>query len=73
MTACMQTDIVAVYAPNMPSILPVPLLIRRLAQQILYALLFGFRAVFVATIWLAVLPWLTLLAWKFYFAMGETT
>ncbi|KAK2465700.1 hypothetical protein APHAL10511_002244 [Amanita phalloides] len=55
----------------MPSTLPVPLLLRRLAQQILFAILFGVRAVFVATIWLAVLPWLTLLAWRFYFATGE--
>src|SRR6266550_3799916 len=68
-----RTDIVIVYAPNMPSALPVPLLLRRLAQQILYGLLFGLRAVFFATIWLAVLPWLTLLAWRFYFAMGEST
>ncbi|KAM6496827.1 hypothetical protein JOM56_007300, partial [Amanita muscaria] len=62
-----------VYAPNMPPTLPVPLLLRRLAQQIFYGILFGVRSVLVATIWLAVLPWLTLLAWRFYFAMGEAT
>ncbi|KAF8629103.1 hypothetical protein AX15_003588 [Amanita polypyramis BW_CC] len=62
-----------VYAPNMPSALPAPLLLRRLAQQVLYGALFGIRAIFVATIWLAALPWLTLLAWRFYFAMGEAT
>ncbi|PFH51012.1 hypothetical protein AMATHDRAFT_143498 [Amanita thiersii Skay4041] len=62
-----------VYAPNMPSSLPLPLLIRRLAQQFFYGLLFCLRAVVVATIWLAILPWLTLMAWRMYFSMGEAT
>ncbi|KAF8625036.1 hypothetical protein AX17_006950 [Amanita inopinata Kibby_2008] len=57
----------------MPPSLPIPLLLRRLAQQVLFAVLFGLRAVLVATMWLAVLPWLTLMAWRMYFSMGEAT
>ncbi|TFK39450.1 hypothetical protein BDQ12DRAFT_704973 [Crucibulum laeve] len=62
-----------VYAPDMPSSLPPVLLVRRLTQQTLLALLFGVRAIAVAIIWLAVLPWVTVWTWRMYFSMGEST
>ncbi|OAX41033.1 hypothetical protein K503DRAFT_713394 [Rhizopogon vinicolor AM-OR11-026] len=62
-----------VYAANMPPTLPPFLLFRRLAQQALFAILFGLRAVLVGTVWLAVLPWITIWTWRVYFTMGETT
>lgn len=57
----------------MPPTLPPVLLIRRLAQQALFTLLFGLRAIAVAVIWLAVLPWATVWTWRMYFSMGEST
>jgi E3 ubiquitin-protein ligase MARCH6 len=62
-----------VYATNMPSTLPPFLLFRRLAQQALFAVLFGLRAILVGTVWLAVLPWITIWTWRVYFTMGEST
>lgn len=57
----------------MPSTLPPLLLFRRLAQQALFAILFGLRAIMVGTVWLAVLPWITIWTWRVYFTMGEST
>ncbi|KAF5383819.1 hypothetical protein D9615_003736 [Tricholomella constricta] len=62
-----------VYAPDMPSTLPPVLLIRRLLQQGLFALLFGLRGIVVGIIWLAALPWATVWTWRMYFSMGEST
>ncbi|KAG1811581.1 hypothetical protein EV424DRAFT_1570387 [Suillus variegatus] len=62
-----------VYAADMPSTLPPLLLFRRLAQQALFAILFGLRAIMVGTVWLAVLPWITIWTWRVYFTMGEST
>ncbi|KAG0698227.1 hypothetical protein DFH29DRAFT_834916 [Suillus ampliporus] len=62
-----------VYAADMPPTLPLLLLCRRLAQQALFAALFGLRAVMVGTVWLAVLPWITIWTWRIYFTMGEST
>ena len=57
----------------MPSSLPPLLLIRRLAQQAFFATLFGIRAVLIAIVWLALLPWITIWTWRVYFTMGEST
>ena len=65
--------IVPVYAPDMPSSLPPLLLIRRLIQHVLLTLLFVARGIAVATIWLGVLPWVTVWTWRMYFSMGEST
>ncbi|KIK49077.1 hypothetical protein CY34DRAFT_797462 [Suillus luteus UH-Slu-Lm8-n1] len=62
-----------VYAADMPTTLPPLLLFRRLAQQALFAVLFGLRAIMVGTVWLAVLPWITIWTWRVYFTMGEST
>src|ERR1700678_2395911 len=62
-----------VYAPDMPSTLPPFLLIRRLAQHIFLAILFIFRGIAVAMIWLGVLPLVTVWTWRMYFSMGELT
>ncbi|KAF9244135.1 hypothetical protein BU15DRAFT_86088 [Melanogaster broomeanus] len=62
-----------VYATDMPPTLPPLLLMRRLAQQAFFAFLFGLRAVMIATVWLAVLPWITIWTWRVYFTMGEST
>ncbi|EKM50520.1 uncharacterized protein PHACADRAFT_263859 [Phanerochaete carnosa HHB-10118-sp] len=62
-----------VYSLEMPSRLPVALLLRRLAQQSVTVLLFVARAVMVALIWLALLPWATIWTWRVYFALGDST
>ncbi|KAK0203078.1 hypothetical protein DFS33DRAFT_1344825 [Desarmillaria ectypa] len=62
-----------VYAADMPSRLPPALLLRRLTQQALFALLFAVRAVIVALVWLAVLPWATVWTWRICFTIGELT
>ncbi|KAH9479708.1 ERAD-associated E3 ubiquitin-protein ligase doa10 [Psilocybe cubensis] len=56
----------------MPSSLPPLLLIRRLLQQLFFAVLFVLRGIAVATIWLGVLPWVTVWTWRMYFSMGES-
>lgn len=61
-----------VYAPDMPRSLPPLLVVRRLAQQFLFIIIFSIRAVLVACIWLAVLPLITVWTWRAYFAMGES-
>lgn len=63
----------SVYAKDMPKRLPLLLLLRRLAQQAFMAIVFVLRAALVGTIWLAFLPWATIMTWRMYFAMGETT
>lgn len=63
----------SVYAPDMPTRLPTVLLARRLSQHALLAILFILRAIAVAIIWLAVLPWVTVWTWRMYFSMGEST
>ncbi|KAL4078894.1 hypothetical protein V8B97DRAFT_2021235 [Scleroderma yunnanense] len=62
-----------VYAPNMPATLPPLLVVRRIAQQILLAIIFGLRAIMIAIVWLALLPWITIWTWRLYFTMGEST
>lgn len=57
----------------MPPTLPPVLLIRRLIQHFLFGVLFVLRAIAVAIIWLAVLPWVTVWTWRMYFSMGEST
>ncbi|KAJ6616969.1 hypothetical protein B0H10DRAFT_1346361 [Mycena sp. CBHHK59/15] len=62
-----------VYATDMPTRLPPVLLLRQVAQQSFFAMVFALRAVAVATIWLAVLPWVTVMTWRMYFSMGDST
>ncbi|KAJ7601555.1 hypothetical protein DFH06DRAFT_440100 [Mycena polygramma] len=62
-----------VYATDMPTRLPPVLLLRRVAQQSFFAMLFAVRAIAVAIIWLAVLPWVTVMTWRMYFSMGDST
>ncbi|KAI0294319.1 hypothetical protein B0F90DRAFT_1757507 [Multifurca ochricompacta] len=62
-----------VYAEDMPMRLPVILLLRKFAQQVLFAILFCIRAIIVSFVWLAVLPWITVWTWRMYFAMGNST
>ena len=66
-------NISLVYAPDMPSRLPPFLLIRRLVQHILLAILFVLRGIVVATIWLGVLPLVIVWTWRMYFSMGDST
>ncbi|KAJ7780224.1 hypothetical protein DFH07DRAFT_729968 [Mycena maculata] len=62
-----------VYATDMPTRLPPVLLLRRVAQQSFFAVIFAVRAIAVAIIWLAVLPWVTVMTWRVYFSMGDST
>ncbi|SJL04278.1 uncharacterized protein ARMOST_07639 [Armillaria ostoyae] len=60
-----------IYAADMPPRLPPALLLRRLAQQVLFASLFALRVVAVALVWLTVLPWATVWTWRICFTIGE--
>ncbi|KAI9062714.1 hypothetical protein FKP32DRAFT_1667072 [Trametes sanguinea] len=60
-----------VYSKDMPEKLPFFLVLRQFSQQLVFAVLFGLRAVLVAIIWLAALPWATIWTWRMYFAMGN--
>ncbi|KAH9933406.1 uncharacterized protein B0H18DRAFT_1196777 [Fomitopsis serialis] len=62
-----------VYSPDMPERLPVLLLLRQLSRQAFTTVVFCMRAVIVAVVWLALLPWATIWTWRMYFAMGDTT
>ncbi|THH00644.1 hypothetical protein EW026_g1929 [Hermanssonia centrifuga] len=62
-----------VYSEDMPSRLPLLLLLRRFAQQAAVALVFLLRASIVGLIWLAFLPWATIWTWRMYFTMGDST
>ncbi|OJT03305.1 ERAD-associated E3 ubiquitin-protein ligase doa10 [Trametes pubescens] len=55
----------------MPERLPLFLILRQFSRQLASAVLFGLRAVLVASIWLAALPWVTIWTWRMYFAMGN--
>uniref|UniRef100_A0A0W0F5D3 RING-type E3 ubiquitin transferase n=2 Tax=Moniliophthora roreri TaxID=221103 RepID=A0A0W0F5D3_MONRR len=57
----------------MPSTLPPLLMLRQLAQQLFWAILFALRALIVGCIWLAVVPLLTIWSWRMYFSLGENT
>ncbi|PPQ70661.1 hypothetical protein CVT24_000669 [Panaeolus cyanescens] len=56
----------------MPSSLPPILLLRRLIQGFFTFVLSVLRAIAVATIWLGVLPWVTVWTWRMYFSIGES-
>ncbi|KZT70808.1 hypothetical protein DAEQUDRAFT_708092 [Daedalea quercina L-15889] len=62
-----------VYSPDMPERLPVLLLLRQLSRQAFNSVLFCMRAIVVATVWLALVPWATIWTWRMYFAMGDST
>lgn len=66
-------DLSTVYADDMPRHLPVILLLRKLAHQMVFAILFCVRAIIVSFVWLAILPWVTVWTWRMYFAMGNST
>jgi len=55
----------------MPKRLPFLLVLRKLVQQFFSVVVFTIRAILVASIWLAVLPWITLWTWRAYFAVGD--
>ncbi|OSX64112.1 hypothetical protein POSPLADRAFT_1138372, partial [Postia placenta MAD-698-R-SB12] len=61
-----------VYASHMPTRLPTVLVLRQLSKQAIVGVLFCARAVLVAIIWLAFLPWVTIWTWRMYFTMGDT-
>lgn len=66
------TMLLSVYAPDMPSRLPIILVIKRLIQQVLFGLLFILRGAIVGVIWLGLLPWVTVWAWRMYFSLGDS-
>jgi len=68
-----KSDLAPVYADDMPRHLPAILLLRKLAQQAVFAVFFCIRAIIVSFVWLAILPWITVWTWRMYFAMGNST
>jgi hypothetical protein len=67
------SDFPPVYANDMPRDLPVILLLRKLAQQVVFACFFCIRAIIVSFVWLAILPWVVFLSWRVYFSIGNYT
>ena len=61
----------AVYAPDMPIRMPVAIIVRKFAEQVVGVLLFMLRATLVAFVWLTLLPYGTVLTWRLYFRMGD--
>ncbi|KAG9099960.1 hypothetical protein FRC06_004671 [Ceratobasidium sp. 370] len=60
-----------VYKPDMPTRLPPKLFLRKLSAQLARIVILSLRLVMISIIWLAMLPYLTLLVWRFYFWTGE--
>src|SRR6266850_70589 len=68
-----QSDFPPVYANDMPRDLPAILLLRKLAQQVVFVCFFCIRAIIVSFVWLAILPWVVFLSWRLYFSLGNNT
>ncbi|KAG8733382.1 hypothetical protein FRC11_006727 [Ceratobasidium sp. 423] len=60
-----------VYKPDMPKRLPAELFLRKLSLQMAKIVITSLRLVMISVIWLAILPYLTLWVWRFYFWTGE--
>ncbi|KAF8677376.1 hypothetical protein RHS04_05713 [Rhizoctonia solani] len=60
-----------VYKNDMPDRLPAELFLRKLSLQMAKVLITSLRLVMISVIWLAILPYLTLWVWRFYFWTGE--
>ncbi|KAJ1306920.1 hypothetical protein OPQ81_007903 [Rhizoctonia solani] len=60
-----------VYKPDMPKHLPAKLFLRKLSLQAAKVVVTSLRLVMISVIWLAILPYLTLWVWRFYFWTGE--
>lgn len=55
----------------MPDIIPVHVVVKRIFNQLLAAASVGFRAWLVVLIWLIIVPYFTVWAWRFYFWLGD--
>ncbi|CAE6440306.1 unnamed protein product [Rhizoctonia solani] len=60
-----------VYKADMPNRLPAELFLRKLSLQMAKVVITSLRLVMISVIWLAILPYLTLWVWRFYFWTGE--
>ncbi|CAE6447141.1 unnamed protein product [Rhizoctonia solani] len=60
-----------VYKTDMPNRLPAELFLRKLSLQMAKAVIMSLRLFMISVIWLAILPYLTLWVWRFYFWTGE--
>ncbi|KAH7335166.1 hypothetical protein B0J17DRAFT_668903 [Rhizoctonia solani] len=60
-----------VYKNDMPNRLPAELFLRKLSFQMAKVVVTSLRLVMISVIWLAILPYLTLWVWRFYFWTGE--
>lgn len=61
----------AVYAQDMPQRLPAHLVAKRVLGQLLSAVVMSLRAMLVSLIWLALVPYLTVITWRTYFWFGD--
>ena len=55
----------------MPKQIPLILFLRKFIQKVFWGIVLGLRGIMVVTIWLAILPYVTVWTWRFYFVMGE--
>ena len=71
LSSCLLILIYLVYSVNMPKQIPLLLFVRKFIQKIFWAIVLGIRGVLVVTIWLAIIPYVTIWTWRFYFVMGD--
>ncbi|KAG9001493.1 hypothetical protein FRB93_012094 [Tulasnella sp. JGI-2019a] len=60
-----------VYKEDMPDTIPVHIVIKRIFKQLFSTMNVGFRAWLVVMIWLTIVPYLTVWAWRCYFWLGD--
>ncbi|KAF9935167.1 hypothetical protein BGZ65_003465 [Modicella reniformis] len=66
------TNLTLVYAPEMPAVIPMRVLFSRAFDKLVKVTRFILRGIFVAFIWLVMLPYFTIWIWRLYFWIGET-
>ncbi|KAI9255106.1 hypothetical protein BDA99DRAFT_540018 [Phascolomyces articulosus] len=60
-----------VYRSDMPDTLPTTLFIKQLYKKLVFLFCTAIRAIIVSSVWLILLPYLTVWTWRFYLWSGE--
>ena len=60
------------YDPNMPSSIPIFVIVTRFSQQIVSSIIMWMRAMLVGFVWLGALPLTVKILWQFFFNLADT-
>ena|SRR5690554_1965073 len=60
-----------VYSPEMPDVIPKWVMIKRAIDTLATGIKVVLRAILVISIWLVILPYLTIWMWRLYFWIGD--